>query len=77
MILYLQLNRKIEKSEKVLANLSCSWSSSEQASDQELLTEEERQTFRTIGLKMDEHLLLGMVHLVKKLTSTTFRISFF
>uniref|UniRef100_A0A6V7QU08 CRM domain-containing protein n=1 Tax=Ananas comosus var. bracteatus TaxID=296719 RepID=A0A6V7QU08_ANACO len=53
------LTRKIEKSEKVLANLNCSRSSSEQTSDQELLTEEERQTFRTIGLKMDEHLLLG------------------
>lgn len=75
MILYLQLTRKIEKSEKVLANLNSSRSLSEQTSDQELLTEEERQTFRTIGLKMDEHLLLGMVLLVKKLTSTTFRIS--
>ncbi|XP_020094505.1 chloroplastic group IIA intron splicing facilitator CRS1, chloroplastic [Ananas comosus] len=53
------LTRKIEKSEKVLANLNSSRSSSDQTSDQELLTEEERQTFRTIGLKMDEHLLLG------------------
>ncbi|XP_072990605.1 chloroplastic group IIA intron splicing facilitator CRS1, chloroplastic isoform X1 [Typha latifolia] len=53
------LTRKIEKSEKELADLSCSWSPSEQAADQELLTEEERQAFQNIGWKMEEHLLLG------------------
>ncbi|XP_008797623.1 chloroplastic group IIA intron splicing facilitator CRS1, chloroplastic [Phoenix dactylifera] len=53
------IKRKIEKSEKELAKLNSQWSPSEEAADQELLMEEERQTFRNIGLKMDELLLLG------------------
>ncbi|XP_010922095.1 chloroplastic group IIA intron splicing facilitator CRS1, chloroplastic isoform X2 [Elaeis guineensis] len=53
------LKQKIEKSEKELAKLNSSWSPLDQAADQELLTEEERRTFRNIGLKMDESLLLG------------------
>lgn len=53
------LKKKIEKSEKDLAELDSSWSTSEQGADQELLTEEERQTFQKIGSKMDEVLLLG------------------
>ena len=56
---WLQLNLKIEKSEKELAKLNSSCNPSEQSADQELLTEEERQAFRRIGLKMDEFLLLG------------------
>lgn len=53
------LNNKIEKSEKELAKLNNSWSTSEQSADQELLTEEEKQSFKRIGLKMDEFVLLG------------------
>ncbi|KAL6843224.1 hypothetical protein ACP4OV_026937 [Aristida adscensionis] len=53
------LNKKIERSNQVLAKLQSSWSPSEQSADTELLTEEEKMIFRKIGLKMDEHVLLG------------------
>lgn len=53
------LNLKIKKSEKELLKLNSSWSPSELSTDQELLTEEERQAFRRIGMKMDEFLVLG------------------
>ncbi|MQL83280.1 hypothetical protein Taro_015769 [Colocasia esculenta] len=53
------LKLKIDKSEKELVKLNSKWRLSKQVSDQEFLTEEERQTFRRIGLKMDEFLLLG------------------
>lgn len=53
------LNLKIGRSEKELAVLNSSCSPSELSSDQELLTEEERETYKRIGLKMDELLLLG------------------
>ncbi|KAM0932415.1 putative RNA-binding, CRM domain, YhbY-like superfamily [Dioscorea sansibarensis] len=53
------LNVKIERSEKELAKLHSSWRLSDLAEDQEILTDEERQKFRKIGLKMDEFLLLG------------------
>lgn len=55
----LMLNLKIETSEKELMKLNSLWSPSRQYVDQETLTEEERQAFRKIGLKMDEFLLLG------------------
>ncbi|EMS57550.1 Chloroplastic group IIA intron splicing facilitator CRS1, chloroplastic [Triticum urartu] len=53
------LTKKIERSNEVLAKLHSSWNPSEQSADKELLTEEERMVFRKIGLKMDEHVLLG------------------
>ncbi|KAG8047112.1 hypothetical protein GUJ93_ZPchr0008g11785 [Zizania palustris] len=53
------LTKKIERSNQVLAKLHSSWSPSEQDGDKELLTEEEREILRKIGLKMDEHVLLG------------------
>lgn len=53
------LNKKIERSNQVLAKLRSSWNPSEQSSDRELLTEEEMGIFRKIGLKMDEHVLIG------------------
>lgn len=55
----LQLNVKIERSEKELGKLNSLWRLSDLAEDQEILTDEERQKFRKIGLKMDEFLLLG------------------
>lgn len=53
------LTKKIERSNQALAKLHSSWNPSEQSADKELLTEEERMIFRKIGLKMDEHVLLG------------------
>ncbi|XP_039116092.1 chloroplastic group IIA intron splicing facilitator CRS1, chloroplastic [Dioscorea cayenensis subsp. rotundata] len=53
------LNVKIERSEKELGKLNSLWRLSDLAEDQEILTDEERQKFRKIGLKMDEFLLLG------------------
>ncbi|KAB8108253.1 hypothetical protein EE612_043746 [Oryza sativa] len=53
------LTKKIERSNQVLAKLHSSWSPSKKDGDRELLTEEERRIFRKIGLKMDEHVLLG------------------
>ncbi|KAI0515628.1 hypothetical protein KFK09_008293 [Dendrobium nobile] len=52
------LKAKIGKSEKVLAKLNSSWSP-ELSVDRELLTEEERESLRKIGMKMDKILLLG------------------
>ncbi|XP_020571490.1 chloroplastic group IIA intron splicing facilitator CRS1, chloroplastic [Phalaenopsis equestris] len=53
------LKVKLGKSEKVLRKLSSSWSPSELSADRELLTEEERESLRKIGMKMDKILLLG------------------
>ncbi|TVU06455.1 hypothetical protein EJB05_49672, partial [Eragrostis curvula] len=53
------LHKKIERSNQVLAKLHGSWNASEQSTDRELLTEEEKVIFRKIGLKMDERVLLG------------------
>lgn len=55
-----QLQLKTERSEKVLVKLNSEWGPADPTLDQELLTEEERQTLRKIGLKMDQTLLLGM-----------------
>lgn len=52
-------NKKIERSNQVLAKLRSSWNPSEQSADTELLTQEEMGIFRKIGLKMDEHVLIG------------------
>jgi hypothetical protein len=61
----LQLTKKIERSNQALAKLHSSWNPSEQSSDKELLTEEEMMIFRKIGLKMDEHVLLGIAFRVQ------------
>ncbi|PKA65289.1 Chloroplastic group IIA intron splicing facilitator CRS1, chloroplastic [Apostasia shenzhenica] len=53
------LNVKIERSQKVLSKFNKTWSPLELSADRELLTEEERESLRKVGLKMDEFLLLG------------------
>lgn len=55
----LQLNSKIKKSTKELLKLNAAWKPSERDADQEMLTEEERECFRKIGLKMRSVLVLG------------------
>lgn len=57
-----QLKQKIERSEELLSKLSLSCCPSEQTADLEILTEEERQAFRKVGLEMNEIILLGMNH---------------
>ncbi|KAG1347086.1 Chloroplastic group IIA intron splicing facilitator CRS1, chloroplastic [Cocos nucifera] len=56
------LKQKIEKSEKELAKLNSSWSPLDQAADQELLMEEERQTFRNIGRRGIYDGVIGNIH---------------
>ncbi|XP_022884358.1 chloroplastic group IIA intron splicing facilitator CRS1, chloroplastic isoform X2 [Olea europaea var. sylvestris] len=53
------LKKKKEKSDKTLAALSQAWRPSEQDLDQELITQEERECMREIGLKLDSSLVLG------------------
>ncbi|XP_022635833.1 chloroplastic group IIA intron splicing facilitator CRS1, chloroplastic isoform X2 [Vigna radiata var. radiata] len=55
----LVLNKKIEKSGKELSKLNAAWTPSEQDTDLEIMTDEERECFRKIGLKMHSCLLLG------------------
>ncbi|XP_078431120.1 maize chloroplast splicing factor-like protein isoform X2 [Wolffia australiana] len=50
---------KLERSEAQLSRLNSKWRLTEETADPEFLTEEERQSLRKIGLKMDEFLLLG------------------
>jgi hypothetical protein len=50
----------MERSERELANLRSLTGPLMPKSDKELLTEEERRTLRSIGLKMEKYLLLGM-----------------
>ncbi|XP_031490712.1 chloroplastic group IIA intron splicing facilitator CRS1, chloroplastic isoform X2 [Nymphaea colorata] len=50
---------KWKRSEVKFSNLNSSWRPTEQEADTEIITEEEKQSFRKIGLKMDEVLLLG------------------
>ncbi|XP_057949834.1 chloroplastic group IIA intron splicing facilitator CRS1, chloroplastic isoform X2 [Malania oleifera] len=53
------LKKKIEKSAKELWKLNSAWRPAEQDSDQELITDEERECFRQMGLKMESCLVLG------------------
>nr|DAD32591.1 TPA_asm: hypothetical protein HUJ06_011442 [Nelumbo nucifera] len=53
------LKMKIKKSAKELAKLNLAWKHSEHVADREIITEEERECFRKIGLKMDKFLVLG------------------
>ncbi|XP_019154731.1 PREDICTED: chloroplastic group IIA intron splicing facilitator CRS1, chloroplastic [Ipomoea nil] len=53
------LKKKIETSEKVLEKLDSAWEPSQQDDDKEIITEEEKECLRSIGLKMDGSLVLG------------------
>ncbi|KAK9041226.1 hypothetical protein V6N11_016337 [Hibiscus sabdariffa] len=53
------LNGKIEKSAKKLAKLNSSWQPAEQDVDLEIITEEERECLRKMGLKLTSCLVLG------------------
>ncbi|GMN19383.1 hypothetical protein TIFTF001_049912 [Ficus carica] len=59
------LNSKIEKSKRELLKMNAAWKPSEQDADQEMLTEEERECFRKIGLQMQSVLVLGNSPMVK------------
>lgn len=65
----MQLKKKKEKSDKTLAALSQAWRPSEQDLDQELITQEERECMREIGLKLDSSLVLGKKKLLLLLFS--------
>ncbi|KAK9272489.1 hypothetical protein L1049_002862 [Liquidambar formosana] len=53
------LKMKIKRSEKELSKVNSVWKPAEQDADQEMMTEEERECFRKMGLKMDSKLVLG------------------
>ncbi|KAI3946441.1 hypothetical protein MKX01_017657 [Papaver californicum] len=53
------LQAKIEKSNMELAKLNSSWTYAEQAVDYEMITQEEKQCLRKIGLRMSKTLVLG------------------
>ncbi|CAH9088493.1 unnamed protein product [Cuscuta epithymum] len=53
------LKQKIEKSIKVLEKLDSAWKPSMLDEDKEIITEEERECLRSIGLTMDKSLVLG------------------
>ncbi|XP_020997015.1 chloroplastic group IIA intron splicing facilitator CRS1, chloroplastic isoform X1 [Arachis duranensis] len=53
------LNKKIERSAAELAKLDAAWTPAEKDADIEIMTDEERQRFRKIGLKMSGLLVLG------------------
>ena len=50
---------KIARSAKELGKLNSAWSPAELDADQEMITQEEKECFRKIGLKMDSSLVLG------------------
>lgn len=54
-----QLNIKIDKLMKELSKLNAGWAPTEMDADREMITEEERECFQKIGLKMDGCLELG------------------
>ncbi|KAK7340945.1 hypothetical protein VNO77_21663 [Canavalia gladiata] len=53
------LNKKIERSARELSKLNAAWTPTEQDNDLEMMTDEERECFRKIGLKMQSCLVLG------------------
>ncbi|PSS30594.1 Chloroplastic group IIA intron splicing facilitator like [Actinidia chinensis var. chinensis] len=53
------LKMKIARSAKELGKLNSAWSPAELDADQEMITQEEKECFRKIGLKMDRSLVLG------------------
>lgn len=57
--LFFQLKSKIEKTTTELLKLNSLWKPSEPDDDIEILTNEERECLRRIGLKMNSSLVLG------------------
>ena len=57
--IFLQLKTKIERSARELAKLNSKWRPTEQDPDHEMLTDEERECYRKMGLKLDSSLVLG------------------
>lgn len=55
----MKLNSKIEKSTMELSKLDAAWAPAEPDADKEILTDEERECFKKIGLKMHGFLVLG------------------
>ncbi|GFY86770.1 maize chloroplast splicing factor-like protein [Actinidia rufa] len=55
------LKMKIARSAKELGKLNSAWSPAELDADQEMITQEEKECFRKIGLKMDGSLVLEHV----------------
>jgi hypothetical protein len=55
----LQLNKKIERSAMELSKLNAAWKPAGQDIDLEIMTDEERECFRKMGLKMRSCLVLG------------------
>jgi hypothetical protein len=55
----LQLNKKIERSAMELSKLNDAWKPAGQDIDLEIMTDEERECFRKMGLKMRSCLVLG------------------
>ncbi|GAU34833.1 hypothetical protein TSUD_259130 [Trifolium subterraneum] len=53
------LNKKIERSAMELSKLNAAWKPSGEDIDLEIMTDEERECFRKVGLKMRSCLLLG------------------
>ncbi|CAL0308274.1 unnamed protein product [Lupinus luteus] len=53
------VNKKIERSAMKLSKLNAAWTPSEKDADQEVMTDEERESFRRIGMRMDACLVLG------------------
>lgn len=53
------LNKKIATSDKRLAELDYAWEPAEKDADQEMMTQEERECLRQVGLKMHSTLVLG------------------
>ncbi|KAI4352202.1 hypothetical protein L6164_006476 [Bauhinia variegata] len=53
------LKKKKERSARELSKLNAAWTPAEQDADLEIMTEEERECFRKIGLKMNSCLVLG------------------
>ncbi|RYQ92695.1 hypothetical protein Ahy_B09g098909 isoform B [Arachis hypogaea] len=53
------ISKKIERSTEELAKLDAAWTPAEKDADVEIMTDEERQCFRKIGLKMSGLLVLG------------------
>ncbi|KAL2896229.1 Chloroplastic group IIA intron splicing facilitator CRS1 chloroplastic [Bienertia sinuspersici] len=64
------LKLKIKKAEKELWKVNSAWHTSEEEPDQELITDEERQCFRNIGLKMKKGGEGSLMELSKAYIST-------
>lgn len=54
-----QLKSKMSRSAKQLSKLNSGWRPAKEDTDKEMMTEEEKECLRKIGLKMDSSLVLG------------------